>query len=443
MILLVTVALAEPLSVAPSDGVAPTGPARPAWILRAREVEPGVEYASGSAELAAAWAARAALDNEAAQRRVDALITRLSPVLDSGQRELLQRALFLRGVLAADDAGGIGRVPGAVDVDGQRVPPDWVAAIRVSPGAPAPASADADRAVRLYEQARTRLVASGGVRFDPAVPGEGEVRVDGAPVREALTLLPGTHTLSWHVPGSPPRALVFHVGEVAAIEALEHEVATGALTGATRAALREELGSVAAWVEVDGRGSVVWLVDGPGRWGPPALAGGLTVGGAILATGGAATPDRCGVSERSDAPTKGLAPLGALATLDVGPWAIRAGGGVVPVVSPTDAFAVESEACDNGVPVGTEMRTVVPWVWGSVGRRLSLPQGRELVLSLRAGTFTVLATAEVGAALRLAHAGPLRWEVGGHVGTAINAWSGEGDRLGVVAGLETTLLVGP
>jgi hypothetical protein len=441
---------AGPLGIAPSDGTVATGVTAPAWVDWGTSVDTGVAFAASARELDEAWALRRSLENDAAKARVDALIAGLRPTLDLGQRDLLQRALFLRGVLATDDAGGFESLEGAVSVEGQKIPRDWVDAIAVSPGASAPATLDADFSARIYDDARTRLVARGGATVDLAFTGAGEVRVDGAPVRLAITLLPGVHTLSWHPPGQPPVALQFNVGapgepnDTTLTARLTHleQVHRGEaeLSPSVRAELRRHLDSPAMILEGEGPPRTVWLVDGPARWGPMALGFGLSTGGQAFVGTYAPTPDRCGIAPEVDAPTKGLGGLTAEGTAEAGPWRARVGLGAAGVLGADDTFAVAgSGACANGVPDATAGRRFVPYGWASVGRRVPLAAGRELEPFVRVGTLTVYALAQAGLGMRVVSAGPVQLDVRAQGGVAFNVWSGEGNAAGFLGGLETAL----
>lgn len=448
----VSSAHAGPVGIAPSDGTVATGPTVPGWIGWGTPVPVVTAFASSAKALDEAWALRRALDNDAAKARVDALIAALRPTLDTAQRDLLQRALFLRGVLEVDDAGDFAALRDAVSVDGQRIPRDWAEAIAVSPGASAPATLDADFSARVYDDARTRLVARGGATLDASFTGDGEVRVDGAPVRLAVTLLPGTHTLSWHPPGSAPVAVLFGIGpdapapadtaiaeRLALLEAVRRGDAE--LPPPVRADLKKRLDAPAVTIEGEGPPRTVWLVDGPARWGPVAFGAGVATGAQVYAGTYAATPDRCGASTAVDTPTKALGGLTAEGTLEAGPWRARAGLGAATVLGEDDAFAVVGDggACANGIPDATTSLRTVPYGWASLGWKVPLAAGRELEPFVRVGTLTVYALAQAGLGLRVVSAGPLQWDVRAHGGAAVNVWSGDDNAVGFLGGLETAL----
>lgn len=446
-VLLLASAFAAGLTLAPSDGVSAIGPKAPAWASFGHAQAPRTGFDTLSHELDLAWEERRALENDAAARRVDALVAALSPVLDAGERDLLQRALFLGGILAIDEAGGAERLGGGVVVDGSPIPAAWVAAIAVSPGAPAPATADAAFAVHLYDQARTTLVKKGGLKLDPSAAGAGEVRVDGLPVSQEITLLPGAHTLSWHPVGRDPVVLALAVGGGPGFDATKltswlaslEKVQTGdsALDATQRTELHDWLKSPAVLVSEGGPGRLVWLVDGPARWGKPSFSVGVGVGVWGFASGDTASVACDG---RVSEPTQGLGVLSAEAGARLGPMRVRVGGGLVQAMAGGFPI-VEEGACDAASGSGVALVETVPWGWVSVGRRFGLAPSRELEPFVRVGGTSTYSVAQLGLGLRTA-AGPTHVDVRVAAGPALNAWSGATLRTGFLGGLETSLTFG-
>lgn len=451
-LVLATTSLAATVALTPSDGVAAVGPREPGWVVLGTAHPLQADLGASSRELDAAWAERRQLENAAARQRVDALIVGLRPVIDVGQRDLLQRALFLRGVLDIDDAGGIERITNGVVVAGQRVPPAWEQAISVSPGAAAPATADAAYAVQIYDVARTALTQAGGLALDPSASGAGEVRVDGLPVTQEITLLPGQHTLSWHPVGADPVVLEISVGSAEArragideagydagelkawLSALAAVQQGGHLEPALRAQLHDALGTPAVLMSTARPTRRVWLVDGPARWGAASFDMGVGVGGwGFAATDGPSVA--CDGTRTSAGNGLGVAALEASVT--TGPVRLRAGGGLTHSFGP--GFAAETDGvCASGVQPDIEMVTTTPWGWASVGRRYGLSTTRELEPFLRVGGTGTHAVVQIGGDLRFIQ-GPWNVDLRLAAGPAFNVWSGPEAHLGVAFGLETVL----
>jgi hypothetical protein len=441
-------AFAAGVAVAPADGVAATGPARPAWAILGAPPPARGEFSALSGELDRAWAERRALDNAAARRRVDTLVEALRPTLDAGARDLLQRALFLRGVLDVDDAGGLASLKDGATVGSQRIPQAWLDAIAVSPGAPAPSTADAAFATHVYDEARTTLAEAGGLTLDPSAPGAGDVRVDGLPVTQPITLLAGPHTLSWHPVGADPVVLQLAVGGRGTgydasrlaewLSALVRvQAGEEPLTSDTRGQLHAALGSPAAMLNTDEPARLVWLVDGPARWGKPRLGAALGVGAWAYAGGEAVAVSCDGLP--ADA-TPAFAVGGLEASVTLGRWRVRAGVGVQQALG-TGFAAVGEGSCAGGVAPAVELVETLPWGWASVGPRIGLSRTRELEPFLRVGGTGAHAVAQVGANVRLAGGGVgVELRVAG--GPAVNFWSDDDPHLALAAGLETLVTLG-
>ena len=444
-------ALAVGVTLAPADGVSTVGPRTPAWALLGEPVPVREDFGALSQELDAAWGERRALENGRAGLRVDALVAELRPVVDVGERDLLQRALFLKGVLAIDDVGGLDALTVDVTVvNGVRIPNAWVDAISASPGAAAPATADAAYAVQIYDQARTALTQMGGLILDPSAPGAGEVRVDGLTVNQEITLLAGAHTLSWHPIGADPVALEISVGSTAVgrydaaalhawLSALAAAQQGAPLDPTIRAQLHDAMQSPAVLISAGRGGRLVWLVDGAARWGPPAFDVGVSVGAWGLAeTGGAAV-----ACDGTVAPSGHALGVGSLeASLTVGPTRLRGGGGVAQGLGAGFA-AVDETSCPSGLP-GVQMITTLPWGWASVGRRFGLAGGNELEPFLRLGGTSTHAIVALGADLRLIRDSrvPRSIDVRVFAGPALNVWSGPEAHVALVGGLETVVSFG-
>lgn len=446
--LLLASALAAGPAVAPSDGITALDAARPAWAVLGSPSPVRGDFTAMSAELDQAWGQRRALDNAGARRRVDALITQLRPTLDAGRRDLLQRALFLRGVLDIDDAGGLASLPDAVPVGSQRLPRAWLDAIAVSPGAPAPSTADAAFATHIYDEARTTLTEAGGLALDPSAPGAGEVRVDGLPVSASITLLAGQHTLSWHPVGKDPVVLEIAVGgsgqghDAAALAAwlqglVAAQTGSAPLDAATRTQLHGAFGSPAVLVNTDNPPRRLWLVDGAARWGRPKFGVGLAAGAWAFAGGEQVAVDCNGVA--ADA-VQALGLLDLEGTVAMGPWRVRAGAGVQQALGTGFAAAGEG-ACASGLSPAVEFVATTPWVWGSVGRRIGLSRTRELEPFLRVGGTGAHAIVQLGADVRLGGEA-VGWELRAAAGPAFNTWSGDDPHLALAAGLETVVTLG-
>lgn len=446
--LLLAQALAAGVAVAPSDGVSATAASRPAWTVLGSPLPGHGDFTGLNDELDRAWADRRALDNAGARRRVDALVAKLRPTVDAGRRDLLQRALFLRGVLDVDDAGGIGSVADATVVGTQRVPRAWMEAISVSPGAPAPATADAAFAAHLYDEARTVLAEAGGLSLDVSAPGAGEVRVDGLPVSQAITLLPGQHTLSWHPVGADAVVLEIAVGGkgegfdgarlAAWLEGLvKAQAGEAPLDAEVRTRLHAALGAPAALMSTDRPARLVWLVDGPARWGKPRFAAGVGAGAWAFA-GDQATAVSCDGLAADPTQALGVADIEASATL--GPWRVRAGGGIQQAFGTGFASVVDG-ACAAGVSPNVELVQTLPWGWASVGRRVGLTRTRELEPFLRVGGTGAHAVAQLGAELQLTGRS-LGVGLRLAAGPAFNVWSGDDPHLALAAGLETVVTYG-
>jgi hypothetical protein len=445
--LLLPAASAAGVAIAPSDGIAPIGPREPAWVVFGHAQAARSDLAERSRELDAAWNDRRALENASARRRVDALISGLRPVLDAGERDLLQRALFLRGVLDIDDAGGIEAVPDAVDVGGQRIPRAWADAIAVSPGAPAPATADAAFAVHVYDQARTVLAQRDGTTIDPSAPGAGEVRVDGLPVTDAIALLPGLHTLSWHPVGADPVVLMVSAGGAAGgmdAEALRiwlvgltaAQAGDHALSPEVRGQLHAALQAPAALVNTARPPRLVWLVDGAARWGKPTVDVGVTAGAWALASTTAPSV-ACDGTVEADSQALGVAAIEG--GLTAGPLRMRAGLGVDHAFG--GGFAAAGEGtCGDGLP-NVEMVTTMPYGWVSAGRRFGLSRTREIEAFLRLGGTGAYAVAQLGADYRVRR-GDLDFDVRLLAGPAANLWSDGGAQVAFTGGVETAASFG-
>ncbi len=440
-------AWAASVGFAASDGAESLGVVAPGWTAWAAPVPASSDFEALSRDLERAWEERRQLDNEAARARAVRVVASLRPTLDVAQRELLQRALFLLGVLELDAAGDFDRLAAPVIVGELRVPAPWFEAFSVAPGAPAPPTGDVAYAAQVYEQARTVAVQTGGVAFDPTADGAVDVRVDGERVVGEVTLLPGQHTLSWHEPGAEPRALVVAVGAgeglplgvlEARVQGLRAALSTGRVAGPEREALRAAVGSPAVELSVGVQRRVAWLVDGPARWGQARLAGGVEAGGLGLFGGGAPTPAGC--EGDLDGPQKVLLPVAAVAVLSVGPWRLRGGAGATWGLSAESSFAT-AEARDCGGYEQPGPVDVLWGGWGSLGYRYRVA-GTQSEVFLRLGGNTVLASAEVGVAARVFARGPAAAEVLLRAGAAANTWSGEGNRVAGTAGLGLVLLLG-
>lgn len=441
-------ALAVAPTFTPSDGTAALGPAVPAWAWRAGTATPPGDLAPLQAELDAAWRDRAALDPEAASRRLAEILPFLVPTLTVEQRDLLQRASFLAGLLQIDAAGALAKVPGAVTVAGVRIPAPWLRGIAVSPGSPAPAASDAAFATQAYDAARTAIVAAGGPSFDPG-SADLDVRLDGQPIRAATALLSGLHTVSLHRPGAEPLALLVRSGagsEGIDVVVLQHEldavvafIRDGTPVSAqARGAIHAAVTTPAVEARDPSGGRQLWLVDGPARWGKPRFSAGVEIGATALFGAWADTPAGCGGLDHGD---KLLTPLGASALASVGPWQIRGGGGVILDVGDDAGFAVEpSVQCGSISRPGAS--ATIAWGWLSVGGRARLGTHGEIEPAFRVGATGPLAWTEAVVRVPLNLRAAVRLELAPHAGIAWNLWSDEANRSAFVAGLDTTLLFG-
>ncbi len=446
--LLTPFALAAGLGITPSDGIGPTGPTEPAWVVRGAPALANGDFAALARELDTAWAERRQLDNAAALGRINRLVAALRPTLDGSQRDLLQRALFARGVLEIDEAGDLAKLPNAIRVRGQAIPASWAEAISVSPGAPAPSTADAAFATNIYEQARTVLAQEGGVVLNPSSSAGDDVRVDGSPVNADITLLAGVHTLSWHPVGRDPVVLQVRVGgegpevEVSALTAwltTLHDVWSGRqpLDPATRTVLYDHFHTPAVLLVADRPPRLAWLVDGAARWGAPSYALGVGAGvGAFL--GGNGTGVVCDGS--LDEPGKAVGSVAAEGAMTAGPWRVRAAGGVMRVLRGGFA-AVQEGTCDSGLSPASALVATLPWGWVSAGRRFGVGGGVEVEPLVRVGSTSAFAVAQLGVDLRVVPA-PLAVDVRLVAGPALNTWSDGGARAAVVGGVETSILFG-
>lgn len=433
---------------APSDGIAATGPRSPAWAIYGAKQTARGDFTLLSGELDKAWAERRSLDNAAAWARVDRVIVALRPTLDAGERDLLQRALFLRGVLDIDDAGGIDAVKDGVVVGGQRVPRAWADAVAVSPGATAPSTADAAFATHIYDQARTALTVAGGLVLDASAPGADEVRVDGLPVTQPITLLSGLHTLSWHPVGADPVVLQVRVGAgeggydavklKAWLEPLEAvEAGERTLTAAERLEFHQALGSPAVAISTDGPARLHWLVDGAKRWGKPKVGGAIGVG--VWAFSSRDAP-AVACDGTTSTPSDALVVAGPEISLTSGPVRLRAGGGVVHALG--GGFAsIADGSCATGIAPNVELIPTVPWAWASVGRRFGLSRTQEIEPFVRVGGTGAHALAQLGANVRLAGKS-VGLEARVAAGPAFNAWSDESAHLAFMGGIETVVSIG-
>lgn len=448
-LLLILAARAAAPTLTPTDGVIFTDSPRPAWAIDALPVPAPPALAPLQAEVDQAWRDRADLDPESARRRIHGVVVALVPTLTVEQRDLLQRSLFLEGVLDIDAAGGLAALPNGVQVGGAMIPAPWIGAIAVSPGASAPVSADTSFAVQAYDAARTALVAEGGPRFDPGAE-DLDVRLDGQPIRAEVQLLPGVHTVSLHEAGHDPVAMLVRVGgagegqDVAAVQGRLDQLAAFVRTGEAvpaeqRAALHATFHTPMVLVRTESGSRELWLVDGLARWGRPTLSLGVEAGATGLVGGWSDTPTGC--EGGLDHGTKLLVPAGLSVAAGLGPWRARLGGGVVVDAGDDAGFALAETAACDGVERPAS-NPILPWGWLSVGRRVRVGARGEVEPNLRVGFSSVLLHAEAGLRVPLTAPGTVHVELAPHAGLALNAWSGDAHREAFVGGLDTTLLFG-
>lgn len=447
LLLVFSVARAMGPSVTASDGTTAPGAAEPAWLVVATPVPSLPDAGALVDDLERAWGLRRDLANEKAAELVASVVSDLRPTLDSRQRDLLQRALFLKGLLRVDAAGSLEGVPNAVPVGALRIPAEWAEGIATSPGAPAPAANDASYATHAYDEARTLLAAWEGTTIDASAPGA-DVRIDGEPVTGELRVLPGLHTLSFHPPGAVPYAVLFRVGAgggelpISDLNVIIAQLAAFVKDGSppprtVRDALFRRLGAPAALVRTGDGARTLWLVDGIARWGKTKVSAGVSVGTSLLAGAWSATPAGCGGVDEGD---KALVPLSAVGVATLGPWRARGGGGVI--FSATDAgFATTAPVECAGAQVAGATGPL-GFGWAGIGRRIPLGGRSEFELGLRAGGSSAFAFAGLSAVFPVVARKQFALEVEAYAGAFANAWSGEGDRSGFLGGLGTTVLMG-
>lgn len=434
-------------SVTASDGVVAMGVAEPAWAAWAEPVPILADAGSLAVELERAWRLRHELKNEQAAALVAKILDDLRPTFNTRDRDILQRALFLQGLLALGEAGSFEALGDAVSVGPLLIPSPWANAIAVSPGAAAPASTDARYAAHTYDEARTILTAQEGAAVDGSATGA-DVRIDGEPVDGVLRVLPGLHTLSYHPPGKPPMALMFTVENGGAgsqvtelglrMAELESFVQEGTIpSDDLRQALHARLGSPAALIRTSRGSRTLWLVDGLRRFGKATVAAGISAGGALLAGDWTTTPAGC---DGSDEGQKFLVPIGAAARLTVGPWRVRAGGGVM-VGATDDGFATgETISCGDAELPGALNHPA--YAWAGVGRRFSLGGPASMEVGAKMTATPAFAAIEALCTVPVAAGSSVGWELSLHAGGFANVWSDTGNRAGFLGGLDSTLLFG-
>ncbi len=446
--------LAGGVGLVPVEGDQVQGDPVPAFAVWGGEALPGAQVGSALAELEAAWSARASLDPEAAAVRVSRLVASLRPTLDQGQGDVLQMALFLQGVLAIDSAGGFEHLEGPVIVDGQPIPRAWADAVAVRPLA-APQGFVAEFSGSVYEQVRTGLLAQAGVTLDPRGPGDGEVRVDGVPVAEAVVLLPGLHTVSWHPVGGAPRALLVRSGGETRAGEVQAEVlrgwlqdlawvaaGEGGLDAELRAELRGVLGAPAVQV-VSGEHRVTVRLVEPPEQPEDRLRVGVGIGAWAFAGGYETLADPCGASRWRDAGTKLLAPVSVEAEIDVRGWTVSGGLGLLQAATPGSAFAsAGTGTCADGVPATAVMLPRLPVSWTAVGRPLERGRTWTLEPRVRVGATGAYGLLQAGLVARRPLRPAFGLQAGLHLGVAANVWSGSASRAALLAGFDLSLSKG-